>query len=185
MISLINTKTNRILENPQIQVLRDRSFLDFNLKIFFKNYSQLIKYCLIISSVDNIISRNRNIGHNSTREDLDADIMIDCDFFIFQNCSHCTKELITLSSGWICYLNSIYALKEKRNVISIERNIEVIFFKPVYIIGWWNDTDSFMNVNIYILECMADIQILSMSPCIAAIVMLILKDSECATGMQD
>ena len=40
----------------------------------------------------------------------------------------------------------------------IERDIGVIFFKKVQIIGWWNDTVSFVNVDICILEIITDIQ---------------------------
>ena len=32
------------------------------------------------------------------------------------------------------------------------------FFKPVQIIGWWNDTYYLMNGDIFILECITDIQ---------------------------
>ena len=63
MIILINTETKRIMENLKMQVLKDRSFLYSNLKIFFKNYSQFRKFCLIISSVENIISRYFKILH--------------------------------------------------------------------------------------------------------------------------
>ena len=56
MITLINTETKRILDNPKMQVLNDRSFLEFNLKIIFKNSSQFKKFCLVISMVDDIAS---------------------------------------------------------------------------------------------------------------------------------
>ena len=51
-----------------------------------------------------------------------------------------------------------FLLKKKSNFISIERNIWVRYFKPVYIIGWWNDTESFINGNIFILEHITVIQ---------------------------
>ena len=37
MINLVNTKTKRRRENPKIKVLKVRSSLNCNLKIFFKN----------------------------------------------------------------------------------------------------------------------------------------------------
>ena len=55
-------------------------------------------------------------------------------------------------------INYIHALKTKWTFISIEMNIVLRFSKPVYIIGWWNVTDSFMNENICILECLTYIQ---------------------------
>ena len=39
-----------------------------------------------------------------------------------------------------------------------ERKIGVIFFKQVQIIGWWDDTDSFMNWNISIMGIITDTQ---------------------------
>ena len=59
MISLINTETMRRLANPKIQVLKNTSILEFNLKIFFKNplisgnYVSLL-VVLITSSVETI-----------------------------------------------------------------------------------------------------------------------------------
>ena len=84
--------------------------------------------------------------------------MINCAFIIFKSCNHRIKESIKLTPGWFCYLNSIHALKTKWTATSIDSNIGVIFFKPVYIIGWWTDTNSFINVHICILECIIDIQ---------------------------
>ena len=55
-------------------------------------------------------------------------------------------------------LGSIHALNKKLNIIYIDSNIGVIFFKPVQIIGWWNDTESFMIRNLFILESITDIQ---------------------------
>ena len=39
----------------------------------------------------------------------------------------------------------------------MERKIGVVFFKPDHIIGWWRDTDSFMNMYMCILESITDI----------------------------
>ena len=63
LISLINIETNSILANTKVQVLKDISFLYFNHKRLFKNSSELMKFCLVISSAYNIISRNRKIQH--------------------------------------------------------------------------------------------------------------------------
>ena len=60
---------------------------------------QFKKCCLIISSVDKIISRHCNKIHCNIREDFDVDNMINCDFNIFKNCDHCIKESIPLSSS--------------------------------------------------------------------------------------
>ena len=141
-----------------MQVLKDRSFLDFNLKIFFKKYSYFRKCYLVISSDNKIISRNRKIGHSSIREDLDVDDMTNCAFIIFHNCNHCIKESITFPSGWFCSLYYSHELKNKWTIILIERNIGVRFFKPVQIIGWWTDTEYFINCNIFIVEIITDIQ---------------------------
>ena len=43
-------------------------------------------------------------------------------------------------------------------LISIEGNIRVIYFKPIQIIGWWNDKQSFINWNICIMEIITNIQ---------------------------
>ena len=43
VISLIDTENNSRPENPKIQVLKDRSFLQFNLKIFFKTRISSVK----------------------------------------------------------------------------------------------------------------------------------------------
>ena len=87
--------------------------------------------------------------------------MINCAFLIFQNCKNCIKELIQFYSSCFFPLIYIHALKTKRTAIPIERNIGVIFFKPVQIIGCWTDTDYFMNGNICILEWITDIK----NPC--------------------
>ena len=84
--------------------------------------------------------------------------MINCDFLIFRNCNHSIKELTTFSPVWFCSLNSIHALKKKWSFISIESNIGVRYLKPVYIIGWWTDTYSFMNGNICVLKFITDVQ---------------------------
>ena len=84
--------------------------------------------------------------------------MIDCAFLIFHYFNHCIKEPVPFLSGWFCSLNSIHALKKKCTTISIESKIRVRFIKPVHIIGWWADTDSFINGNICILGCITDIQ---------------------------
>ena len=84
--------------------------------------------------------------------------MINCAFIIFMNCNHLIKELIPLSSSWCCSLNCIHALNIRRNVVLIERNIGAKSLKPVYIIGWWTATDSFINGKICILEFITDIQ---------------------------
>ena len=44
------------------------------------------------------------------------------------------------------------AMKTKCTVISSDRNIGVRFFPLAQMIGWWHDTDSFMDGNICILE---------------------------------
>ena len=49
-------------------------------------------------------------------------------------------------------------LFSKRTVILIEKNIGVIFFKLVQIIGWWTDTDYYKNRNICIIESSTNIQ---------------------------
>ena len=49
-------------------------------------------------------------------------------------------------------LNYIHALKGKCTFIYNEGKIGVISIKTVYIIGWWIDTDSFMNGKICILK---------------------------------
>ena len=84
--------------------------------------------------------------------------MIYCVFHIFNNCNWCINYSITLSLGWFFSLYSIHLSKKKWTFISIERNIWVIFSKPVYIIGWWTDIDYFINGNIGILECITDIK---------------------------
>ena len=84
--------------------------------------------------------------------------MINCALLTFRNCDHYIKDSIQLSPSWFCSFNSIHALKKKWTTILLESNIEVIFFKQVHIIGWWTDTYSFMNGNIFILEHIADIQ---------------------------
>ena len=65
VISIINTKTKRRLENQGIWVLKDRYLLDFLLKVFFKNSCYFRKYCPIISSVENITRRDCKMGHCS------------------------------------------------------------------------------------------------------------------------
>ena len=109
--------------------------------------------------------------------------MINCNFLIFKNCNHCIKELIPLSSGWGCSLNSINALKTKWTLISIERNIGVRFFKPVYIIGGWNDTESLMNGNICFLKCITDIKYTGIESMHSRDRYVDSEESECATGM--
>ena len=84
--------------------------------------------------------------------------MINCDFLIFHHCNHCIKEYITLLTGWFYFLNSIYELKTKQNLISVEREIGVIFFKSVQIIWWYTDTDSLINGKIDFWESITDIQ---------------------------
>ena len=49
-------------------------------------------------------------------------------------------------------------LFSKRTVILIEKNIGVIFFKLVQIIGWWTDTDYYKNRKICIIESSTNIQ---------------------------
>ena len=138
MISLINTETKRRMENSKIQVLKDRYLLEFHLKIFFINYCQSRKCYLIISSVEKIIIRNRNIVHCSIIEVLDVYGMINCDFLISHNCNYYIKESIPLSLGCFCSMYSIREFKTNWTIISMERNIEVIFFKKLQVIGWWN-----------------------------------------------
>ena len=145
------------LKHSGIQILKEISFLDFHLKVLFKNSCQFRKCCIIISSVDNIISIDCKIGHCYIREDFDVDILINCAIIISKNCDHCIQESIPLSSIGFCSLNSVHALKKKWTIISIESNIGVRYFKPVQIIGWWTDTESFMNGKICILKCITDI----------------------------
>ena len=113
LIILINTETKRIMTNKKIQALKDISFLEFKIKIFFKNSSQLRKYCIIIISVDNVIIRNRNIRHSYNREFFDVYRIINCSFIIFQNFNYYIKYQIILLSSWFCSLYSIHELKEK------------------------------------------------------------------------
>ena len=117
-----------------------------------------MKRCIFIGCVENIISKNLNIGHSSIREDLRVDNMINYSFLIFHHFNHYIKDLVPLSSDCLFSLNSIHVLNTKLTILSIERNIGVIFFKPVYIIGWWNEVDSSMNGKFFILECISDIQ---------------------------
>ena len=84
--------------------------------------------------------------------------MINCFFFVFNNFNHCVKEQIILQSCWFSTLYSIHVFKTKWNTIPINRNIGLRVFKPVKIIGWWNDTKSFINWNICVLESITDIQ---------------------------
>ena len=158
VISFINTKTMRRLVNSEIQVLKDRYVLKYNLKRFFKNSSSFRKLCLMVSSADNIARRNPKTGHCSISKYLDADGMIDCDFLIFKNCSHCINDPIPFLSIWFCSLNSILALKTKWTFILIERNIGVRYLKPVQIIGRQAETDYFMSWKICIIECISAIQ---------------------------
>ena len=51
-----------------------------------------------------------------------------------------------------CYLSCIHESKTIWDVILIDSNIGVRFFKPVQIIGWWTDTYSFINGKICIME---------------------------------
>ena len=131
--------------------------MDFNLKIFFKNSSWFSKYCLVIINVDIIISKKNKMEHIYIREDLNLYGMINCNCLILNNCYHCIKELIPLLSGWFCSLNYIHALKKKCTVLLIDRNIGIMFFKPAQIIGWWDNTDFFLNGEIFIMECITDV----------------------------
>ena len=153
----MNTETNRRLANSGIYVIKYIFFLDFHLKVFFKNSCSFSKLCPIINIVENIIGGNFQIGYCSVIEGVDVDIMINCAFLLFNNCDHFIKEYIPLSFRYFCFLNSIHVLKKKWTIISIERNIGVIYFKSVYIIGWCNDIKSFMNGNICILKLISDI----------------------------
>ena len=84
--------------------------------------------------------------------------MINCDFLIFNNCNYFIKDSILLFSRWFCSLEPIRALKKKWTIISIESSIGVRYIKPVYIIGWWNYTYSFMNGKIIIMKYITYIQ---------------------------
>ena len=95
--------------------------------------------------------------------------MINCDFLIFNNFNDCIKESIPFLYSWFSFLNSIHALRKKWTIISIERNIGVISFKQVQIIGWWTDTDYFINGKSFILNELLISKILSVSICIAVI----------------
>ena len=103
--------------------------MEFNLNRFLKNSLWFMEWCIIIISVEHIISIKCNTGNSSIREELDVDGMINCDFLIFKNRKHCITELIRLLSGRFCSLNSIHAFKTKWNVILIEKNIGVIKFQ--------------------------------------------------------
>ena len=74
-------------------------------------------------------------------------------------------------------------IEEKWTIISIERNIGVISSKTVYMIGWWPDTDSFVNGKFLLLNELLTSKILTVSIYISTIEMLILNDSSCATGL--
>ena len=121
LISMINNETKRRTENLKIQVLKDISFLEFDLKAIFKNASQFRKFCLIMINVDKNISRNCKIGHCYIREDVSVYVMINCDFIIFKNCNHCIKDSIPVQYILFCSLNSIHDLKTKWNIIQVER----------------------------------------------------------------
>ena len=84
--------------------------------------------------------------------------MINCAFLMFKSCKHYIKGYIPLLSRWFGSLYSIHALKTKWTFVSIEMNIGVKSLKPVFIIGWWADTEYLMNGNTYILKCITDIQ---------------------------
>ena len=60
--------------------------MEFNLRILFKKSSYFGEFRLVVSSFDNIISRNRNI--------------VNCAFLIFHNFNLCIKGPIPLLSGW-------------------------------------------------------------------------------------
>ena len=79
-------------------------------------------------------------------------------FLYFKNFTHCIKEPIPLTSCWFCSLNSIHSLKAKWTIILIDSDIGLRIFKPVQIIRWWTDTDSFINGKMFILEIITDIQ---------------------------
>ena len=80
-------------------------------------------------------------------------------------------------------LNSIHALKTKCISISIERNIGVIYFKPVQIIGWWTDTDAFTNGKFLFWNELLKFKVMAVSLCISTIEIMILNESACATGL--
>ena len=84
--------------------------------------------------------------------------MIDCDFIVFKNCNHCVYQYIALSYIWVCTLITIHKLNTKLSVISIDKNNRIEFFRLVQIIWWRDDTKSFMNGNISILEGIANIK---------------------------
>ena len=44
----INTKTRRKIQYPKIQAFKDRYFLGFNLKLFLKDFSELVKYATLL-----------------------------------------------------------------------------------------------------------------------------------------
>ena len=84
--------------------------------------------------------------------------MINFYFPIFNNFNHWIKESIPFLSRWFCSLNYVHTLKIKWNIISIDIKIGVRYFKPFYIIGWWTDTEYFINGNIFVLKYITDIQ---------------------------
>ena len=158
IISLVNTESKKWLKNSKIQVLKDISFLDFNLKLFLKHLYDFSKFCLIIISIQNIISRNSKIRDSSIREYLNVDDMINFDLLVFKNYNYCIKETIPLSYCWISTLNSICELYKKGTVTPIKMEIRIIIFKLVKIIGWWTDTGYLMNWSICVIESITDIQ---------------------------
>ena len=82
--------------------------------------------------------------------------MINCDFLVFCNQTTASRSLFHFRPEIFLYF--IYVLNKKFTAILIDGNIGVIFFKLVQIIGWWTETDSYMNGEICILEQINDTQ---------------------------
>ena len=84
--------------------------------------------------------------------------MINYDFLIFHILTTASRN--QLRYRWAGYPPVIPFMNWGNNwtVILVEINIGVIVFKPVHMIGWWIDTNLFMNENIFILYSITDIQ---------------------------
>ena len=65
--------------------------------------------------------------------------------------------LCSLSSCWFCTFNTITKQRKKLTSISIWRDTMIVFFKPVQLIGLWDNTKYFMNWNIHIFEGISNI----------------------------
>ena len=112
--------------NPKIWLLKNWSLLYFHLKLLFKDSWQFRKYVLVISSVENIISGDCEIGHCAISENFDLDSMINCAILILKNCDHFIKESIPLSSIWILEFHS-YIEDKMDHHLYLEEHLDKIF----------------------------------------------------------